>query len=80
MSGENREPSKTYGLVIGVDEDDLVIFVDTVLVNPVRVQYSQVTATSTNTLLRNTPQPSLGLEVVHTLTNGFTVGGTCQAF
>jgi len=64
------------GLVVGVNEDDLVIFIDAVLVNPVRVQYSQVTTTPTNALLRNTPQPSLGLEVVHTLTDGFAIGGT----
>lgn len=63
----------------GVYEDDLVIFVDTVLVNPVRVQHSQVTATSTNTLLRDTPQSPLGLDVIYTLTNRFTVGGTYQA-
>ena len=29
--------SQTYGLMIGVNEDNLVIFVDAVLVNPVRV-------------------------------------------
>jgi hypothetical protein len=66
--------------VIGVNEDDLVIFVDTILIDPVRVQYSQVATTSTNTLLCDTPQSSLGLEVVHTLTDGFAVGGTCQEF
>jgi len=64
------------GLVIGVNEDDLVIFIDAVLVNPVRVQYSQVSTTSANTLLCNTPQSSLGFEVVHTLTDGFAIGGT----
>ena len=66
--------------MIGINEDDLVIFVDTVLVNPVRVQDSQVTATSSNTLFRNTPQSSLGFQVVHTLVDGFTIGGTCKAF
>lgn len=53
--GETRKPSKTYGLVIRIDEDDLVILVDTVLVNPVRVQDSQVTTTPANAFLRNTP-------------------------
>lgn len=66
----------TYGLVAGVDEDDLVILVHTILVNPVRVQDSQVAATPANTLLRNAPQPTLGLEVVDTLADGLTVGGT----
>jgi hypothetical protein len=66
--------------VIGVNKDDLVIFVYTVLVDPIRVQYSQVTATPANTLFRDTPQPPLGLEVVHTLTYGFSIGGTCEVF
>ena len=39
-SRKTRESSRTYGLVIGVNENDLVIFVDTILVNPIRVQYS----------------------------------------
>ena len=72
---EARVPSKTYGLVIGIDKDDLVVFVDTVLVNPVRVQDSQVTTTPPNTLFRDTPQSSLGLEVVHTLMDGLAIGG-----
>ena len=75
-----REHPETYGFVIGIDEDYLVIFVDTVLVDPVRVQDSQVTATPANTLFRNTPQSSLGLEVVHTLMDRFTIGGTCEAY
>ena len=77
--GRDWKKSKTYGFVIGVDKDDLVILVDTVLVNPVRVQDSQVTATPANALLRDAPQSSLGLEVVHTLMDGFAVGGTCEA-
>jgi len=66
------------GLMIGVNEDDLVIFVDTVLVDPVRVQDSEVTTTPADALFRNTPQSSLGFEVVHTLMDGFTIGGTLR--
>jgi len=65
-------------LVIRINENDFVVFVDTVLVDPIRVQYSQVTTAPTNTLFGNTPQSSLRLEVVHTLMNGFTVGGTLR--
>jgi len=65
-----------YTLVVWINEDDLVIFVDTVLVNPVRVQYPQVTTAPTNPLFRDAPQSSLGLEVVHTLVDGFSIGGT----
>ena len=80
VSGGAGEPSKAYGLVIGINEDDLVIFVDTILVNPVRVQDSQVATTPPNTLFRNTSQSTLGLEVIYTLMDRFTVCGTCEAF
>ena len=60
----------------GVNADDLVVLVDTVLVNPVRVEHPQVTATPANTLLRNAPQTTLGLELGDTLTNGLAVGST----
>jgi len=65
-------------LVTRVNEDDLVIFVYTILVNPIRVQYPEVTTASANTLFRDTPQSSLGLEVVHTLTYGFAIGSTLR--
>lgn len=66
----------TYRFVAGVDEDDLVVLVHTVLVHPVRVENPQVPASPSNTLLRHTPQTTLGLEVVDTLADGLTVGGT----
>lgn len=86
------------GLVRGVDEDDLVVLVDTVLVDPVRVeatsqfwalgrqvrgfrpqsQYShtEVSAALANTLLGSRLETTLELEVVDTLADGLTVGGT----
>ena len=60
-----------------VNEDDLVVLVNTVLVNPVRVQDTQVAASLANTLFRNALQAALGLEVVDTLADGLAVGGTC---
>lgn len=66
----------TYRLVVGVHENDLVVFVHTVLVNPVRVQDTQVTASLANALLRDALQATLGLEVVDTLANGLAVGST----
>jgi hypothetical protein len=79
-----------------LDEDDLVVLVDTVLVDPVRVQagiisacpdtlphhsirtnsHSQVSTPLSNSLLGSAPQTSLVLQVVDTLSDGFTVGGT----
>jgi len=63
-------------LVLGVDEDDLVVLVDSVLVDPVRVQDPQVGASSTDSLLGGGLETSLELEVVDTLPDGLTVGGT----
>ena len=63
-----------YSLVVRVDEDDLVVLVHTVLVNPVRVEHTQVAAAAADALLRNALETALGLELVHTLVGGLAVG------
>ena len=60
-----------------VDEDDLVVLVDTILVHPVGVENPEVAAAPANTLLRNALQTALGLKLVDTLADGLAVGGTC---
>lgn len=67
---------KTYGLVGGINKDDLEIFVDSILVDPVRVKNPQITASSPNTLFRDGPKATLGLDVVDTLANRLAVGST----
>ena len=62
--------------MVGVDQDNLVVLVHTVLVHPVRVQHPQIAASLSYTLLGGAPQATLELEVVDTLANGFTEGGT----
>jgi hypothetical protein len=57
-------------LVLGVDEDDLVVLVGGVLVNPVGVQDAQVGAATADTLLSGRLEGSLVLELVHTLVGG----------
>lgn len=59
--------------MIGVDENDLVVFVDTILVHPVAVQDSQISASTSNSLLCDAAQAALELEVVDTLANGLAV-------
>ena len=66
----------THSLVVGVDKNDLVVLVDAVLVDPVRVEDTEVAAPPANTLLGDTPQTTLGLELGDTLTNRLAVGGT----
>lgn len=64
------------GRVRGVDEDDLEVLVGGVLVNPVGVEDTQVTATTADLLLSNGTVGALVLELVDTLVGGLTVGGT----
>lgn len=58
------------GLVLRVDEDDLVVLVGGVLVDPVGVQDAQVGAAATDTLLSGGLQGALVLELVDTLVGG----------
>ncbi len=58
------------GLVLGVDEDDLVVLVGRVLVDPVRVEDAQVGAAAADTLLGGGLEGALVLELVHTLVGG----------
>ena len=60
-----------------VDENDLVVFVDTVLVDPVGAQDAKVAAPPANTFFRNTLETALWLEVVDTLVYGLAVCSTC---
>jgi len=63
-------------LVLRVNEDDLVVFVGAVLVDPVAVEHSQVGAAATDTLLSGGCEGTLVFEGVYTLVGGFAEGGT----
>ena len=81
-----RNPSKTHlvdggadpvdagitadGLVLGVDEDDLVVLVGGVLVDPVGVQDAQVSGAAANTLLSSRLESTLVLELVDSVVGG----------
>jgi hypothetical protein len=58
------------GLVLGVDEDNLEVLVGRVLVDPVRVENTQVGAAAADTLLGGGLEGTLILELVHTLVGG----------
>lgn len=66
----------TDSLVLRVDEDDLVVLVGGVLVDPVGVQDTQVGAATADTLLSGGGESTLVLEVVDTHVGGLAVGGT----
>lgn len=59
------------GLVLRVNKNNLKILVGRILVDPVRVEYTQVRAATANTLLRGRFQGSLVLQLVHTLIRRF---------
>lgn len=58
------------GFVLGVDEDDFVVLVGRVLVDPVRVEDAQVGAAAADTLLSGRLERTLVLELVDTLVGG----------
>ena len=76
IQNQGGKKDETHSLVVGIDEDNFVIFVNTVLIHPVGVQHSQISASLAHPLLSSTPETTLELEVVDTLTNGFTKGCT----
>jgi len=64
------------GLVLWVNKDDLVVLVGRILVDPVRVEDTQVSATTTDTLLGGGFEGSLVLELVHTLVGRLAVSSS----
>lgn len=58
------------GLVLGVDEDDLVVLVGRVLVDPVGVEDAQVGAAAADTGLSGRLERALVLQLVDTLVGG----------
>jgi hypothetical protein len=62
--------------VVRIDENDFKVFVNTILVDPVRVEHAKISASSTDTLLGHRTQSTLELELIYTLANGFTKGST----
>ena len=60
-----------YDCVLWVDKDDFEVFVGRILVDPVRVENSEICATAANTLFSRGFERSLVLELVDTLVGGF---------
>ena len=64
------------GLVRRVNEDDLVVLVDTILVDPVRVENAESSAAAGDALLGGRAERTLELEVVDSLVGGLSEGGS----
>ena len=65
-----------HSLVLGVNKDDFEELEGSVLANPVRVEDSEVSAASSDSLLSNSSVGSARLELVDTLVDGLTVNDT----
>lgn len=64
------------GLVRRIDQDNFEVLVSRILVNPVRVQNSQVACTTADTLFSSSPQGSLVFQVGDTLVGWLTVSSS----
>jgi hypothetical protein len=60
-----------YDGVLRVDKDDFEVFVGRILVDPIRIEDSQICAAAANTLFSGSSERSLVLELVDTLVGGF---------
>ena len=58
------------GLMLGIHENDFVVLVCRVLVNPVRVEDAEIGAAATDTLFSGGSQGALVLQLVYALVGG----------
>jgi len=66
------------GRVVRIDEDDFVVLVGGILVDPVAVENTEVTADTTNTAFSNRAEVASVLQLVDTLVLGLTVDNTLR--
>jgi hypothetical protein len=66
----------TNGLVGRIDEDNFKVLVGSILVNPVRVQNTQIGTLATDTFLGSGTERTLVLELRNTLIDRLTEGST----
>ena len=64
--------------VVRVDENHLEVFVSSILVHPVGVQHTEVSASTAHTLLCNAAEVAHELELVDTLVLGLTIYNTTR--
>jgi hypothetical protein len=59
--------------VLGIHKDDLEILVRSILIDPIRIQNTQIGTLSPDSFLRRRPQTLLVLELIDTLIRGFPI-------
>ena len=63
----------TYGLVLGIHQNDFEVFVCGVLIDPVRVQHPEVRTAAADTFFGGGLKGALILQLVDTLVCGFAL-------
>jgi len=66
------------GLVLWVNEDNLVVLIGGVLINPVGVEDAEIGAATADTFLGGGCQRTLVLELIHTLVGGLAISSTLR--
>ena len=70
--GDPADPGvAANSLMLRIHQDNLEVLVGRVLIDPVRVQYTQITTALAYTLFRSGPERALVLELVDTVVGGF---------
>ena len=76
MDGVN-DPVDTWiiadGLVLRVNQNDFEVFVGGILVDPVRIEHTEIGATSADALFSSGSKRALVLELIHTLVGRFAL-------
>lgn len=64
------------GLMLRINENDFKVLVSGILVDPIRVQHTEVRAASTHTFLCRRPKGALVFQLIDTFVDGLAVSGT----
>lgn len=65
--------------MVGINKDNFVVFINTVLVDPVRVENAKISTASAHTLFGHRSKATLEFELIDSLSDGFTIGCTYKS-
>lgn len=66
------------GLMLGINQNNFIVLISRILINPIRVKDSQIRSSSTNSLFSSGSQRSLVFELVYSHVGGLTISGTLR--
>ena len=71
-----NEAKMLHRFVVGIHQNDFVVLVNAILIDPIRIQYSEVPTSPANSFFCSAAQTSLVFQVVDALADRFAVRGT----